>query len=376
MKAQRMSSYPHGVGAFENRLIVLVKLWKDKKASLDDVAREFYQCQRVRRIAWHVSRKAGMDSPVDEAVHLVGDRFFTEGIMDSIYDEENLFSLIYRVAQNAIRQEAESNLRWNKKHEQVHENGPSIEDLRIVEDFSNDVLRKINRQRSSEELMRRLETKSKKTDMNDHIVLRLPLTKIHQSIEIASGNQEVVRPKVISVPGDQQKEKVLSAEAQELRDIRKRLGYRVEDLARAINVSRDTISAALYGRMNPITDEIMQSARDLLESSMAEISKREAKFSRYKDMNELVQAWLKELELEDNRKGEEQLAVVLRVFHSTLFRWRKAAYKPQLNDLERYDQNVRIAAEHRKKLRQVTGAQETVKPKRKSAGSRKSASSS
>lgn len=381
MKAQQKASYPHGQ-VVENTepLIKLVTQWKNKEATMDEVVREFYRCERVRKIAKHVTRDAGFDTSVDEAVQLVADRFFTEGIMDGIYDEKNLYSLIYRVAENAIRQEAESNLRWEKKHALVHEDGPKIEDMRAVEDFSGEVLRKINRERSSAELMRRIDLQRKKEQVMEGYSLTNPMALPQNGIEIAAGKQAVGRAKKVSKPAAKEA-KELSGAAVELREIRKRLGYRVDDFARAINVSRDKVSAALYGRMNPVNEDIMQAARGLLDNSMAEIRAREAKFKRFANMDALVCFWLEELDLEDNRKGEEELAVILGIYHSTLFRWRKDAYKPQIADLERYDQNVRNSVEHRKMLREMNNKAGVVHPtgtvkKRKTGSSRKSASSS
>lgn len=128
----------------------------------------------------------------------------------------------------------------------------------------------------------------------------------------------------------------------------------------------------------------MQDARDLLKTSLAAITAREQKFKRFQNMDQLVQFWLKELELIDDRRGEEDLAVILGVYHSTLFRWRKDEYKPQLNDLERYDSNVRSAVEHRKMIREMLGAEALPKARKstrrvtreKAAGSRKPALSS
>lgn len=330
---------------YQSPLIKVITGWRNKLVSMDEVVHEFYHCDRVRKITRHVARKAGIELPVDEGVQLTATRFFTEGIMDKIYDEENLYSLIYSVALNAIRQEAESNLNWERKHEFVSDTWSTIEDMRVVEDFSDSVLKKINLERSGNELMRRMENQKTKDQKMTGISLTNPLSKLERGIEHASSKEVVVRPRKVSKPG--QVEKKLSPDAEELQAIRKRLGYLVEDFARAINVSRDTLSAALYGRMNPVPDEIMQCSRNLLETSMAEIRTREAKFKRFENMDALVCFWLTELELEDNRKGEEELAVILGVYHSTLFRWRKDEYKPQLADLERYDQNVRNAVKHR-----------------------------
>lgn len=361
MKTQQETSYPHTpTNPFENRLISLVRLAKQGKVKIDEVVREFYECDRVRRIARHVTREAGLESPVDEAVQLVADRFFTEGIMDTIYDEENLFSLIYRVAENAIRQEAESNLRWLRKHEHVHEDGPGIEEMQTVGDFSGDVLRKITRERSAAELMRRLGKQSKEDGMETY-TLSSSIKKFEQDIARMAQESPPSLPIKVSRPAPK-KEKILPPDAQELRDIRKKLSYGVKDMARSLNISRDKLSSALYGRLVPVPNAIMRDARDLLEASIAAISAREEKFKRFEDMNELVMFWLAELELDDNRRGEEELAVILGVFHSTLFRWRKAAYKPLISDLERYDLNVRNAVEHRKVIREAMDASGTLPP--------------
>lgn len=379
MKTQREASYPPTPAAqFEERLITLVGQWKNGKAALDDVVREFYACERVRKIARHVTRKAGLESLVDEAVQLIAVRFFTEDIMDTIYDEKTLFSLIYRVAENAIRQEAESNLRWNKKHECTHEDGPGIEELQVVADFSDDVLRKINRDRLGEELMRRLGNKQKREQTMEPYSLANSIQHFQQGIERIAEKSPVAPPKKVSRLGPKD-DKDLPADVRELREIRKKLGYKVEDMGRSINISRDKMSSALYGRLIPVPNEIMRSARDLLNTSLAEISAREAKFKRFSNMDALVQFWLKELDLEDNRKGEEGLAVILGVYHSTLFRWRKDEYKPQLADLDRYDQNIRNAVEHRKVIRETMakeGHPVIVRKPRKSVASRKSRSPS
>lgn len=382
MKTQKKASYPHTPElaepeqAGEERLITLVGLWKHGRATINDVVREFYACARVRRIARHVAREAGLESSIEEAVQLVADRFFTEGIMDTIYDEKNLYSLLYTVAINAIRQEAESNLRWNRKHERVHEDGPGIEELQTVADFSGDVLHKINRDRSAQELMRRLGNKPNKGQTMETYNLANSIGQFQKGIELIAETSPARVSNKVSRLGPKD-ESALPADARELREIRKQLGYKVPDMARSINISRDKMSAALYGRLIPVPAAIMRDARDLLSASQAAISAREAKFKRFKNMEELVKFWLKELELEENRKGEEELAVILGVNHSTVFRWCKEEYKPLLADLDRYDHNVRVAVEHRKLIRATMareGRQEAVKPRRKSVGSRKQAS--
>ncbi len=380
MKAQKPASYPHTPAPRrEERLIELVRQTRKGEVGLDEVVREFYNCERVRRIARHVSREAGLDpsdASTDEAVQLVADRFFTESIMDTIYDEDNLYSLIYRVAENAIRQEAESNLRWHRKHEPVHEDGPTIEELHVVGDFSGDVLKKINRERSAAELMRRLERKSMESNNKQAYTFSSSIRKFEADIARLAQSTPPRLPAKVSRAA--LNDKPVPPDVQELRNIRERLGYGVNDLARSLNLSRDKMNAALYGRLLPVPEEIMRDARDLLEASMAAIAAREVRFAQFSNMDELVQFWLKELGLNDNRAGEEELAVILGVFHSTLFRWRKGAYKPKIADVERYDLNVRNAIEQRKViLATMTATVAKKQPaKTKAAVTRKKAAAS
>jgi DNA-binding transcriptional regulator YiaG len=336
MKTQQESSYPHTA---EARLITLVRMLKSDKSIMDDAVREFYACERVKRIARYVAREAGLDALVDEAIQLVADRFFTEGIIETIYDETRLYSLIYRVAENAIRQEAESNLRWHRKHEIPSEHGPGIEELHTIGDFSGDVLRKISRERSGTELMRRLEAKKGK-----NMGLFGSIAKLENDIARLAQETPPDLPDKVSRTAA----KVYAPDVQELREIRRKLGYRIDDMARYLNISRDKMSAAIYGRLVPVPKAIMRDARDLLRASQAEITLREKKFSQFEDMNAVVKYWLEQLHLSDNRKGEDALAVILGVFHSTVFRWRKAAYKPGILDLVEYDKVIMEAVRTRK----------------------------
>jgi hypothetical protein len=282
-----------------------------------------------------VSKECGFEGTIKDAVQLSAVRFFSEDVLSTIYDVNTVFTLIYRVAKNAIFQESDSDLRWNRKHQFIESEETNLDDMRSIDDFSIDIVERISREKSGQELMRRIELAQQKgVDLGR---MSFPLT---MDAELAANN--TIYP-VCSTFDDMKSEakgkKHLSEYALELRKIREEIHYQVGEFARALNRSHDKISASLYGRVEPDLD-LMKDARALYLSCIADAKRKTDKYKQFGNMNEIVEFWMSSLGLSNDRSGEESLAKTLGINHSTIFRWRKNAYKPSMSDLERYSSYV------------------------------------
>jgi DNA-binding transcriptional regulator YiaG len=348
IKSHLIESYPKTTdsqlagGAEDSRLVELISRWKEgKSTTVNDIAREFLSSMRVKRIIRHIAHAHRLPLSVDEVTQVVAARFFMPELLNSIYDESNVYSLIYRVALNSIKQMSDEERRWNDKHASIETDEGSDYEFVSSPNFTEDIIWSIDRERAEKELARRLKNNPIEPTKKRVTQTINPFGMLQEAIETEAANQNASAKKLADEI--EAKPKVIPVDAMELRSIRETLGYKVKDFARLLNISRDKLSAALYGRMSPIDDDLMMAARSLLSQSSGALKDRENRFSRIENMDQMVKIWLEEINQPDNRHGEEFLAAVLNVYHSTIFRWRKDVYRPSLMDLEKYDDMIQVA---------------------------------
>lgn len=397
METHPEDSYPQGGGD----LIDHFKAWQSGSIDQNRLASYFYAAPRVKTIVRYLAHKNSLADRIDEAMQATIARFFTGDTLQSVTHVEGLFSLVYRVAENAVRQMADEDRRWNIKHETLNRDDIEHEDIPI-DDFTHDLITRMDNERAKAEFANRarkkpsmltetirkprskrgastlmpahnlgdalIEATFAQADSNPPGSSPLPVNKTVEptpdSMKLTlSGErfgsamgalvlaQSQLQPPDLTVVPTQKKE--LSPAALELKAIRNRVGYNVDQFARVLDIPKEKLSAAMYGRIDPVPEAYMVAAREFLEVSLAEVQAREQTFDQFGSMDEMVKHWLGSLELEDNRKGEMTLATILGVYHSTLFRWRKGNYKPTLKDMERYQLMVSQAREQLKVIQQT-----------------------
>jgi transcriptional regulator with XRE-family HTH domain/DNA-directed RNA polymerase specialized sigma24 family protein len=166
--------------------------------------------------------------------------------------------------------------------------------------------------------------------------LRLPCVK-----EAATAmHEKTCLPEILKRPPAQ---RVLSADNQELVDIRKGLDMSQAEFADALGIGMPRLASYEYGRA-AIPDWVMKASRGLADNNGNALESARTQYEGIA-MPEILDGWAKELGVPyDNSL---QLATLLGASKATVTRWKNGLIRPRLSALLRYEHMVK---EGKKKL--------------------------
>lgn len=136
----------------------------------------------------------------------------------------------------------------------------------------------------------------------------------------------------------------LSADQQELVNIKNSLGLRHQDYAILLGIGLPRLSSYTYGRTASVPVDVMKTARELLAENAEATRLLKEKFNR--PMAEILLEWESKL----GTSSDAELAGLIGVVTMTINRWRKNETKPDLSALNRYDRIVNLVVNNIRQL--------------------------
>jgi len=142
-------------------------------------------------------------------------------------------------------------------------------------------------------------------------------------------------------------QRVLRPVAQELVDIRNRLGMTHAEFADALSIGMPRLSSYIYGDTT-VPDWVVDSAREIAENNGNAL---ESARKKYEDtpMSKILAGWADELGIP--YANSQELASLLGASKATVTRWKNNLIHPRLSSVLRYEQMVKEA---KKKLDKQT----------------------
>lgn len=306
------------------------------KRKLDDESRAsfleaFYADQRVTRMIVKIAFEANLRSEyeIDEVRQNVAMLLHTKWLDEAVRnagEKENVYGLLYALTFNAFR-----TMKKTARASEFRTTGldvdvdgePATHGEGLIDESTVDVVNEIDLHRAQHELMRRLGLTK-----NAHLLDRTTTKRLMPGVEAGetiSVRREAVRSTAPSV-------------AQELVDIRDELGLSNADYAAALGVIAPTLSSYMYGRVRDIPSDVIDNARQMLKAANpASLERR--RWVEKSTMSEVLQSWVKMLDLGKLPANEQDKAVaqVLGCNTTTVWRWRQNTSKPLLNTIMVYE---------------------------------------
>ena len=227
-----------------------------------------------------------------------------------------------------VRETAESDITDSSSPEQDDRRTPIVTDDGVLSD--------IDRRIGILEIRRRLynaamneSDEGSKPAMH---TLRLPCVK-----EAATAmHEKPCLPEILKRPPAQ---RVLSADNQELVDIRKGLDMSQAEFADALGIGMPRLASYEYGRA-AIPDWVMKASRGLADNNGNALESARTQYEGIA-MPEILDGWAKELGVPYDNSLE--LATLLGASKATVTRWKNGLIRPRLSALLRYEHMVKEA---------------------------------
>jgi len=140
-----------------------------------------------------------------------------------------------------------------------------------------------------------------------------------------------------------QARKNLCPAAQEMVEIRNKLGMSQPDFAVALGESRDKIINIENGRLKHVPVDLLQNARELLESEQDTRVRPLAELEGL-SMAQLMERWWEMM----GTKDDKEAAILLGTTMTTIDRWRNTDTRPSSGDLLRYELIAQRVKERRR----------------------------
>lgn len=235
---------------------------------------------------------------------------------------------------------------------------PEHDDRRTPIVTDDGVLSDIDRRIGILEIRRRLynaamneSDEGSKTAMH---TLRLPCVK-----EAATAMHErACLPEILKRPPAQ---RVLSADNQELVDIRKGLDMSQAEFADALGIGMPRLASYEYGRA-AIPDWVMKASQGLADNNGNALESARTQYEGIA-MPEILNGWAKELGVPYDNSLE--LATLLGASKATVTRWKNGLIRPRLSALLRYEHMVKEAKKKLARQSEFVEQLATSKKKRK-----------
>jgi len=249
-----------------------------------------------------------------------------------------------------VRETAEADLTDSSSPEQNDRHLPIVTDDGVLSD--------IDRRIGILEIRRRLYNaamnESDEGSKSAMHTLRLPCVK-----ETATAMYEkACLPEILKRPPAQ---RVLSADNQELVDIRKGLDMSQAEFADALGIGMPRLASYEYGRAS-IPDWVMKASRDLADNNGNTL---ESARNQYEGIAipEILDGWARELGVPYDNSLE--LATLLGASKATVTRWKNGLIRPRLSALLRYEHMVKEAKKKLARQSELVEQLATGKKKRR-----------
>lgn len=317
----------------------------------NQVARAFFQSDRVRRIVAYQARGQGLDGEQDEMAQEMSLLLFDK-VIPGLDSPENVYSRLFDIAKKKGQGLKRSLMSHSTRYSSLDE-GATVEgddhsaeerifqlddgDLANADDgFIDRVERGLHRDALFTQVRNRIH--------NDPVCQQLAgvLDQMEQKVNFpfATGVEDIERPDLSR--RESKTVENLPPDSAELAEIRRQLNLSVADFAVQLSVQRGTLTAYLYGRTKSVPDDVLTAARDLLKDRGNLLAQAEASFSG-RTMNNIVTGWATQLRLPEAQIAP-RLAALLDVSEVTIKRWMDEKTRPSLSALRSYDARVQSTA--------------------------------
>lgn len=156
-------------------------------------------------------------------------------------------------------------------------------------------------------------------------------------------------------------QRALSADNQELVEIRKGLDMSQAEFADALGIGMPRLASYEYGRA-AIPDWVMKASRDLSDNNGSTLESARTQYEGIA-MPEILESWAKELGVPYDNSLE--LATLLGASKATVTRWKNGLIRPRLSALLRYEHMVKEAKKKLARQSELVEQLATGKKKRK-----------
>ena len=249
-----------------------------------------------------------------------------------------------------VRETAESDITDSSSPEQDDRRTPIVTDDVVLSDIDRRIGILEIRRRLYNAAMNESEEGSK---LAMH-TLRLPCVK-----EAATAMHEKACLPVIQKRPPAQR--VLSADNQDLVDIRKGLDMSQAEFADALGIGMPRLASYEYGRA-AIPDWVMKASRDLADNNGNTLDSARTQYDGIA-MPEILAGWARELGVPYDNSLE--LATLLGASKATVTRWKNELIRPRLSALLRYEHMVKEAKKKLARQSELVEQLATGKKKRK-----------
>lgn len=249
-----------------------------------------------------------------------------------------------------VRETAESDITDSSSPEQDDRRTPIVTDDGVLSDIDRRIGILEIRRRLYNAAMNESEEGSK---LAMH-TLRLPCVK-----EAATAMHEKACLPVIQKRPPAQR--VLSADNQDLVDIRKGLDMSQAEFADALGIGMPRLASYEYGRA-AIPDWVMKASRDLADNNGNTLDSARTQYDGIA-MPEILAGWARELGVPYDNSLE--LATLLGASKATVTRWKNELIRPRLSALLRYEHMVKEAKKKLARQSELVEQLATGKKKRK-----------
>ena len=249
-----------------------------------------------------------------------------------------------------VRETAESEITDSSSPEQDDRRTPIVTDDGVLSDIDRRIGILEIRRRLYNAAMNESEEGSK---LAMH-TLRLPCVK-----EAATAMHEKACLPVIQKRPPAQR--VLSADNQDLVDIRKGLDMSQAEFADALGIGMPRLASYEYGRA-AIPDWVMKASRDLADNNGNTLDSARTQYDGIA-MPEILAGWARELGVPYDNSLE--LATLLGASKATVTRWKNELIRPRLSALLRYEHMVKEAKKKLARQSELVEQLATGKKKRK-----------
>jgi len=249
-----------------------------------------------------------------------------------------------------VRETAESDITDSSSPEQDDRRTPIVTDDVVLSDIDRRIGILEIRRRLYNAAMNESEEGSK---LAMH-TLRLPCVK-----EAATAMHEKACLPVIQKRPPAQR--VLSADNQDLVDIRKGLDMSQAEFADALGIGMPRLASYEYGRA-AIPDWVMKASRDLADNNGNTLDSARTQYDGIA-MPEILAGWARELGVPYDNSLE--LATLLGASKVTVTRWKNELIRPRLSALLRYEHMVKEAKKKLARQSELVEQLATGKKKRK-----------
>jgi DNA-binding transcriptional regulator YiaG len=307
-------------------------------ASVDVVAKAFYASSRVKRLIAHACFKSKITPDFADELTQELAVLLTQKFVRTIENPEKIYNVLHVSACHIARRKADraSEDSLDALLDRSGDADTSTSAVMLDVRFSTEAIdEQIDRRKAIKEFDRRFSPNKEVLPMQ--LATSLRMASIDSTVQVVERSQRL--------PRQRKEEKGISKEGVELNEIRKKLGYSIDEFSKVLNTNKGTLSSYLYGVVQTVPNKVLIEARTLCTQStrLAEALQKLDALS----MVQIVDKWLTALSLDALDKSQDaytKLAKVLDVDRATVWRWRERNMRPDSRKLMEYEEKVTESA--------------------------------